>query len=173
MQPLCLISGSTAVDSKMGELDMWLKQWTVILFSCCKWQVDFHSWAFAQVWWSYCGCQYYSVMDNTWQSAEWLHLQCSDTSHHQWADKLIHRNCHITTDELYFILFIDKGSVMAITKEPDCSKVYSFGAIKVERRTQRQGEQQPLILALIWRWCLRLPVADCRVGQNLGPTLWT
>jgi hypothetical protein len=127
----------------------------------------------SSVWWCYCGCQYYSVMDKTWQTAEWLHLQCSDVWHHHCTDKLIHGNCCITTDELWSILFMDKGSVMAITEEPGCSKVYSLGDMIADRCTQRQGQQLLLIFAPIWQWSLGLPVADCHGGQKLGPTLWT
>ena len=127
----------------------------------------------SSVWWSYCGCQYYSMMDKTRQTAERLLLQCSDASHHHWTDKLIYGNCCITTDELWSILFMDKGSVMAITEEPGCSKVYSLGAMIADRCTQRQGEQLPLVSAPIWQWSLGLPVADCHGGLNLDPTLWT
>jgi hypothetical protein len=66
---------------------------------------------------------------------------------------------------------MDRGSVMAITEEPGCSKVYSLGAMIADRYTQREGEQLPLIFAPIWQWSLGLPVADCHGGQNLGPTL--
>lgn len=70
----------------------------------------------SSVWWCYCGCQYYSVMDKTWQTAEWIHLQCGNASHHHYTDKLTHGNRRITTDELRSILFMDKGSVMALLK---------------------------------------------------------
>jgi hypothetical protein len=124
-----------------------------------------------------------------WNNEQWYFLVVAgdkSTSNHErllkcvvkllwvsWTDKLIYGNYRITTDELCFTLFIDKGGIMAITEEPCCSKVYSLGPMKAERCTQRQGEQQPLIFAPIWQWCLRLPVADCHVGQNLGPPLWT
>jgi len=120
----------------------------------------------SSVWWCYCGCQYYSLMDKTWQTAEWMHLQCSDATDHHCTDKLIHGNCCITTDELWSVLFMDKGSVMALLKS--LAVLTSTDWVPwLLTDAHRQGEQLPLICAPIWQGSLGF-----RLQTAMGDKTW-
>lgn len=123
--------GSTTAMADVGQC---LKQWWVFwVFGSWRQETNLYSWTFAHiVCWSNCEHESCSVMCRTleklqqenrtsWQTAEWSLLLWSN-SQHDWPGKPVCGDHLIATDEMYPILLIIKGIVMAIYWIAGCSK---------------------------------------------------